>query len=151
MTAAAVRVVVHDAVRLTGGSPEVMTDSGSQFMAKDFKELVRNFELEHIRIRTYHQDSNGKLELFRRNTREALVEAARRNLGRASEVIGRWVRHCNEDRLHAALNCLPPAEYCTGDPSVRLAKRRRNLAAARERSYERTAHDVRSPHNTRKV
>lgn len=133
MTAAAVRVVVQDALRKTGASPEVVTDNGSQFTAKDFKELVRDFSLEHIRIRTYHPESNGKLERFHRSTREALDEEDLRNLGRAREIIGRWVAFYNGQRLHAALHYLPPEEYWSGDPQARLEERRSKLARARER------------------
>lgn len=62
MTAAAVWMVIQDALEKTGANPEVVTDYGSQFTAKGFEELVRDFELEHIRIRTYHPESNGKIE-----------------------------------------------------------------------------------------
>ena len=133
MTAADVRVVIHDALKKTGASPEMVTDNGSQFTAKDFKELVRDFALEHIRIRTYHPESNGKLERFHRSTREALEPTELVNLAQAREVIGRWVAHYNERRLHAALHYLPPAEYYAGDPPARLAERRRKLEAARTR------------------
>jgi putative transposase len=111
MTAAAVRVVVHDALKKTGANPQVVTDNGSQFKARDFKELVRDFELEHIRIQTYHPESNGKVERFHRSTREALDEVELGNLGRAREIIGRWVDFYNKRRLHAALQYLPPVEY----------------------------------------
>jgi putative transposase len=137
MTAAAVRVVVQDAVERTGACPEVVTDNGSQFTAKDFKALVRDFDLEHIRIRIYPPESNGKLERFHRSTREALDDVELRNLGRAREHIARWVTHYNEQRLHAALNYLPPAEYYAGDPPARLADRRRKLEVARQRRCER--------------
>jgi transposase InsO family protein len=115
----------------------VVTDNGSQFTAKDFKELVRDFQLEHIRIRTYHPESNGRLERFHRSTREALEAAELTNYSTAKEIIGRWVAHYNERRLHAALHYLPPAEYYAGDPVARLAERQRKLTAARERRRER--------------
>lgn len=133
MTAADVRVVIQDALQQTGAHPEVVTDNGSQFTAKDFKELVRDFALAHIRIRTYHPESNGKLERFHRSTREALEPAELTNLATAREIIGRWVRQYNETRLHAALHYLPPAEYYRGDPQRRLAERREKLQAARAR------------------
>lgn len=133
MTAAAVRVVVQDALKKTGANPEVVTDNGSQFRAKDFKELVRDFELEHIRIRTYHPESNGKLERFHRSTREALNEVELKNLGRAREIIGRWVEFYNTRRLHAALRYLPPAEYWAGDPEERINERKEKLERARKR------------------
>jgi transposase InsO family protein len=133
MTAADVRVVIQDALTTTGAHPEVVSDNESQFTAKDFKELVRDFALEHIRIRTYHPESNGLLERFHRSTREALASPELANLSQARAIIGRWVRHYNKRRLHAALHYLPPAEYYAGDPAARLAERDRKLAAARTR------------------
>jgi transposase InsO family protein len=120
MTAAAVRVVIHDALKKTGASPQVVTDNGSQFTAKDFKKLVRDFELEHIRIRTYHPESNGRVERFHRSTREALDDKDLRNLSRARHIIGRWVEFYNTRRLHAGLMYLAPAEYWDGDPLARF-------------------------------
>jgi transposase InsO family protein len=133
MTAAEVRLVVGDALKKTGAKPEVVTDNGSQFTAKDFKKLVREFKLEHIRIRTYHPESNGKLERFHRSTREALDEIELENLGRTREIIGRWVDFYNTERLHAALDYLPPAEYWQGDPEARKQERRQKLERGRER------------------
>jgi len=137
MTAAEVRMVLQDALQKTGATPEVVTDNGSQFTARDFKPLVRDFDLAHIRIRIYHPESNGKLERFHRSTREALAEAELGNLSRARELIGRWVTHSTERRLHAALNYLPPAEYYAGDPPARLAERQQKLATARTRRRDR--------------
>jgi len=133
MTAAAVRVVMQDALKKTGANPEIVTDNGSQFTAKDFRELVRDFQLEHIRIRTYHPESNGKLERFHRSTREALDDVELRNLGRGREIIGRWVDYYNRERLHAALDYLPPAEYWEGEPEARKQERSKKLERARQR------------------
>ncbi len=133
MTAAAVRVVVHDALKKTGARPQVVTDNGSQFKARDFKELVRDFELEHIRIRTYHPESNGRLERFHRSTRDALGEQELKHLGRAREILRRWVTFYNTRRLHAGLEYLAPFEYWQGDPQARIEDRRKKLAEARRR------------------
>lgn len=133
MTAAEVRVVIQDALTKTGASPEVVTDNGTQFRAKDFKALVRDFELEHIRIRTYHPESNGKVERFHRSTREALDDVELKNLGRARELIGRWIDFYNHERLHASLDYLPPAEYWQGEPAARKQERREKLERGRRR------------------
>jgi transposase InsO family protein len=132
MTAADVRVVIQDAVEKMGVSPEIVTDNGTQFTAKDFKELVRDFQLEHIRIRTYHPESNGKLERFHRSTREELGEVELGNLSKAREIIGRWVEYYNGNRLHASLNYLPPAEYWEGEPERKLEERRQKLEKGRQ-------------------
>lgn len=132
MTANDVRLVVQEAVERSGGKPQIVSDNGSQFTSKDFKQLVQAFGLEHIRIRTYHPESNGRLERFHRSTREALDDQALENLVRAREIVGRWVEHYNHERLHAALQYLPPAEYYQGEPAKRIAERKDKLENARQ-------------------
>jgi putative transposase len=137
MTAADVRLVIQHALEANGlTNVEVVTDNGSQFTAADFKALVRQFELQHIRIRTYHPESNGTIERFHRSTRDALAESELRNLSQARELIGKWVKHYNEERLHASLQYLPPAEYYTGQPEKRVAERTAKLEAAQQRRME---------------
>lgn len=132
MTAADVRLVVQQALEQTGAHPAVVSDNGSQFTAAEFKDLVRRFALEHIRIRTYHPESNGLLERFHRSTREILATENLRNLAQARTIIAGWVEQYNETRLHAGLGYLPPAEFYRGDPAARWAERRAKLARARE-------------------
>lgn len=115
----------------TGVTPQLVSDNGAQFTAAEFKELVRRFAFEHIRIRTYHPESNGPIERFHRSTREALEDVELGNLARAREIIARWVRHYNEERLHAALGYLPPVEFYQGNPAARHTERREKLAKSR--------------------
>jgi putative transposase len=131
MRAADVRLVIQEALERTGAKPQVVSDNGTQFTATEFKDLVKRFELEHIRIRTYHPESNGTLERYHRSTREALAEEDLGNLSKARELIGRWVEHYNERRLHAGLGYLQPAEYYRGDPDQRFTERRLKLAEGR--------------------
>jgi putative transposase len=131
MTAADVRLVIQQALEQTGATPQVVTDNGSQFTAAEFKDLVRRFAFEHIRIRWYHPESNGAVERFHRSTREALGAEDLRNLARARELLGAWVRQYNDTRLHAALGYLPPAEYYRGNPAARQAERRAKLETGR--------------------
>lgn len=132
MRAAETELVVEAALELTGARPQVVTDSGSQFTGAEFKGLMRRFALAHIRIRTYHPESNGVIERFHRSTREALSESELRTLGQARELIGAWVTHYNDERLHAALGYLPPAEYYRGNPAARQEERGVKLAQAKE-------------------
>jgi transposase InsO family protein len=133
MRAADVRLVIQEALERTGAKPQIVSDNGSQFTAGEFKQLVRLFELEHIRIRTYHPESNGVLERFHRSTREEIGDEELGTLGRGRELIGHWVEHYNEERLHAGIDYLPPAEYYRGDPPARLDERKQKLQRARSR------------------
>jgi hypothetical protein len=47
---------------------------------------------------------------FQRSTDDALAEANAANLGAARAIIAQWVAHDNEERLHAVLGYLTPAE-----------------------------------------
>lgn len=131
MAASDVRLVIQHALEMTCAQPKLVTDNGSQFTAAEFKDLVRRFSVEHIRIRTYHPESNGLVERFHRSTREALEESELRTLGRGRELIGAWVEEYNERRLHAGLNYLTPADYYRGDPAARYEERRVKLERAR--------------------
>src|SRR5256885_17076629 len=91
MTAADVRYVIQHALEVTGAHPRVVTDNGTQFRAAEFKDLVRRFAVEHIRIRTYHPESNGLVERFHRSTREALGDEALRTVERARVLVSTWV------------------------------------------------------------
>jgi len=132
MRAADVRLVIQHALEANGVKDvEIVSDNGSQFTSADFKALVRQFDLQHIRLRMYHPESNGTLERFHRSTREALAEQDLRNPARARVLMADWVRHYNEERLHAALAYLPPAEYHRGNPEPRISERRQKLERAR--------------------
>ena len=131
MTAADVRYVIQHALETTGAHPQLVTDNGAQFTAAAFKDLVRRFAVEHIRIRAYHPESNGLVERFHRSTREALGDAALRTVARARVLVGQWVRAYNETRLHAGLGYLPPAEYYRGDPAARRRERHAKLERGR--------------------
>jgi transposase InsO family protein len=132
MTAADVRLVIQAALEQTGATPQLVTDNGAQFTSAEFKELVRRFAFEHLRIRTYHPESNGVIERFHRSTREELSETALVNLVHARTIIATWMAHYNDHRLHAGIGYLPPAEYYRGDPAARQAERQVKLALARD-------------------
>jgi transposase InsO family protein len=130
MMASDVRLVIQQALEMTGATPRLVTDNGSQFTAAEFKELVRRFALENIRIRTYHPESNGLVERFHRSTREALSDQAIANLSQARTIIAAWIREYNDERLHAGLGYLTPATYYRGDPAAQRAARQQKLEQA---------------------
>ena len=53
-----------------GKRPKIVSDSGSQFISKEWWQVVRHFELEEIPIRVRHPESNGKIERSHRSVCE---------------------------------------------------------------------------------
>ena len=124
-----------------GTRPRLVHDNGSQLVAKEWRQLVAQFELVDIATKVRHPESNGRIERYHRSVREeALTDQTLLHYGQAKEVITRWVQFYNEQRLHAALQYLRPADYYRGDPPALLAERQHKLTeAAQRRQAERVA------------
>ncbi len=132
MRAADVRDVIHAALEKHPGlQPRIVHDNGSQFTSRDFKKLVKRFALEQIQIRLYHPQSNGRIERFHRSLRRGLAGHDPAHQLEARDLIGDWVEHYNQERLHAALHYLTPEDYLQGRQEKRLAERRQKLHRAR--------------------
>jgi transposase InsO family protein len=117
--------------KVPGKRPRIVRDNGSQFVAKEWREVIRHFELEEIPIRVRHPESNGWIERYHRSVRdEAFADGEVEDFYQARDLLEEWVRYYNEERLHSALNYLRPADYYRGNPETLLAERRRKLKAA---------------------
>jgi transposase InsO family protein len=117
--------------------PEVQSDNGSSFIAREFLLVLKEHGLGHHRIRPHCPEENGVIERSFRTLREALEGEELTNLLEAERVLARLVRWYNEKRLHSALGYLPPVVVYRGNPEERKEERRRKLAQARHRRRER--------------
>jgi transposase InsO family protein len=113
-------------------APRLISDNGSQFISKDFKELLIVLEIGHTFTRANHPQSNGKLERFHRTLktehtrRSAYVDDADARVRMAL-----WLAYYNSERLHSALGYLTPDDVFYGRSDSRLAERREKLHTAR--------------------
>jgi len=123
--------------KVPGKKPRIVRDNGSQFAAKEWREVVRHFELEEIPIRVRHPESNGRIERYHRSVREeAFGDRELEDLYQARDLLRQWVSYYNQERLHSALNYLRPVDYYEGDPEALLAERKRKLTEATTRRKE---------------
>ena len=123
--------------KIPGKKPRIVRDNGSQFSAKEWREVVRHFELEEIPIRVRHPESNGRIERYHRSVREeAFGDRELEDIYQARDLLRQWVNYYNQERLHSALNYLRPVDYYEGNPEILLAERKRKLAVAATRRKE---------------
>jgi transposase InsO family protein len=134
---AAIETLPKGADGLPVARPEIQSDNGSGYIAREFLLVLKEHGLGHHRIRPHCPEENGVIERAYRTLREALEGEELRNLLQAEKVLARIVRWYNEERLHSALGYLRPVEYYRGNPEERKAERRQKLAQARHRRRER--------------
>jgi putative transposase len=115
-------------------TPRIISDNGSQFLAKDFKEFIRICGMTHVRTSPYYPQSNGKLERFHGSIKgECLRPGTPLSLEDALRLVGRYVEHYNQVRLHSAIGYVAPADKLAGHEAEIFAARDRKLAEARDR------------------
>jgi transposase InsO family protein len=116
--------------------PEMQSDNGSSFIAREFLLVLKEHGLGHHRIHPHCPEENGVIERSFRTLREALEGQELTNLLEAERILARLVRWYNAERLHSALGYLPPEVVYRGNPEARKEERRRKLAQARHRRKE---------------
>lgn len=120
--------------------PQIISDNGPQFVAKDFKEFLRQWQITHVFTSPRYPQSNGKLERYHRTLKEqAIRPKTPLTLEDARRVVGEFVEHYNTVRLHSALGYVTPQDRLEGRHQEIYAARDRKLEAAREARRQRRA------------
>ena len=87
----------------------VMTDNGSCYRSRAFREACRDLGLRHIRTRPYRPKTNGKAERFIQTAlREWAYAQAYPNSERRAEELPIWLHRYNWHRPHGGLKSRPP-------------------------------------------
>jgi transposase InsO family protein len=120
--------------------PQIISDNGPQFVAKDFKEFLRLWQTTHVLTSPHYPQSNGKLERYHRTLKEqAIRPKTPLTLEDARRVVAEFVEHYNTVRLHSALGYVAPKDRLEGRHTEIYAARDRKLEAAREKRRQRRA------------
>jgi len=120
--------------KFPGVTPRIISDNGPQFIAKDFKTFIRICGMTHVRTSPYYPQSNGKLERWHRSVKsECIRPGTPLSLEDARRLVGEYVTHYNEVRLHSAIGYVTPRDKLEGREAEIFAERDGKLAEARER------------------
>ena len=134
MTETDVEIVLERAKeRFPDARPRLISDNGSAFIARDFKTFVRESGMTHVRSSPYYPQSNGKIERFHRTIKaDAIRRFEPSDPEQAREVVGRFVDHYNNVRLHSAIGYITPVDMMAGREREIWQSRDQKLEAARE-------------------
>jgi len=109
--------------------PQIISDNGPQFIARDFKEFIRISGMTHVRTSPHYPQSNGKIERWHKSLkRECIRPGTPLTPQDARRLIQHYVEHYNTARLHSAIGFVTPADM--------LAGRQKEIHAARDRKLE---------------
>ena len=87
----------------------VMTDNGSCYRSKAFRDACRQLRIRHIRTRPYTPKTNGKAERFIQTAlREWAYAQAYPTSDRRAEELPIWLHRYNWHRPHGSLKSKPP-------------------------------------------
>lgn len=118
--------------------PKLISDNGSQFIAKDFKEFIKNIELTHAKTSVAYPQSNGKLERFHRSiSMECLNIKSFLSIEDVRTTVAKYVDHYNKVRLHSSLNYLTPEDYLLNrqDEKIKIRERKLMQASLKRKNY----------------
>jgi len=109
----------------------LISDNGSQFISKDFQELLGLLEIRQTFTSANHPQSNGKLERFNRSLKsEHVRRSAYLDYQDACIRMGQWIAYYNNVRLHSAIWYLTPNDVFYNRTQARLAERKDKLHTA---------------------
>jgi transposase InsO family protein len=98
----------------------ILTDNGSAFRSKAFKEACATLDLKHSFTRAYRPQTNGKAERFIQSAlREWAYGIAYNHSSEREQMLERWRHHYNWHRPHQGIRGIAPIS--------RLARSRNNL------------------------
>jgi transposase InsO family protein len=114
-TADNVLEVLRGALRKHGCPKEVLTDQGAQFKhwkgVTQFENILSKLKVEHIKARSHHPQTCGKIERFHGTIHRELIDKEFfLSQEQAVERIARFIEHYNFARPHSALNGFTPSD-----------------------------------------
>ena len=88
---------------------EILTDNGSCYVSRKFRQACKRHRLRHIRTKPYRPQTNGKAERF---IQTMLMGWAYKRPYRTSnqrrKALPAWLRYYNHERPHRALGMISP-------------------------------------------
>ncbi len=118
-TADNVLEVLRVALSKHGAPKELLTDQGAQFKhwkgVTEFEKILKKLKVEHIKARSHHPQTCGKIEAFHKTIHRELIDKEFFvSQEQAIEKISRFIEHYNYARPHSSLDGFTPSDRYFG-------------------------------------
>jgi putative transposase len=132
MTATDVEATLNEALGTTGVShvavvhrPRLLSDNGPAFVSKPLAQYLKGHRLKHIRGRSHHPQTQGKLERYHRSMKAVVKLDTYFFPWALEQAIADFVVYYNTQRYHESLENVTPADVYFGRQEEVLSKRDR--------------------------
>jgi transposase InsO family protein len=131
MTADSLIEVVQLAVDVTGMTEvpledrtRLLSDNGSGYVSRAFRDYLNLVEIRHIRAAPYHPQTNGKLERYHQSIKQEVNQVSNEVPGDLEVAIAGFVDYYNHRRYHKALGNVTPDDVLHRRGETILTRRR---------------------------
>jgi putative transposase len=114
----------------TSGRPEsasfqrsrLLGDNGACFISHELKKYLESYEIRHIRTKTYHPMTQGKIERCHRSMKNLILLDHYCAPCELTEKIRGWVNYYNHHRYHEAVDNATPGDRYYGRDQMILER-----------------------------
>jgi len=126
--------------------PVLISDNGTQLVAKSFRKFLNTWNIEHRRTAVRHPESNGKIEVFHKTIKYERIYVKERyeTYYEAKDDIADFIQYYAEKRLHQGIGFVTPKDMYTGKAEKIIVRRnRKHQQAIEERKRRNRKHKQR--------
>jgi transposase InsO family protein len=135
MKAEDVKQVLESAIARTGVKhvhvyhrPRLLSDNGPCFISSELRDYLSQVDMKHIRTRTYHPMTQGKIERYHRSMKNLILLDNYYSPTELEARIAEWVDYYNNHRYHEAIGNVTPRDRFFGRDQEILDQRKRTKA-----------------------
>jgi putative transposase len=128
--------------------PALLTDNGSGYISGAMGDFLRAHGLRHLRARSHHPQTIGKIERWHRTMKDDVTLVVRVSPDELRGAIAAFVAYYNARRYHEALGNITPDDVYCGRRDAVLARRKRlkiRTLVARRQHYRRMVTEGENP------
>lgn len=121
-----------------GQKPKLLSDNGSCYIAKDFKDFLDSRDIKHIRGRVNHPQTQGKIERYHRSMKNVVKLDVYYSPMELEAALRKFIHYYNYERYHESLKNVTPADMYYGKAERTLERRRKikqKTLTERKRNY----------------
>jgi putative transposase len=120
--------------------PRLLSDNGPCFISTELKDYLSQHDMRHIRTRTYHPMTQGKIERYHRSMKNLMLLDNYYSPAELEARISEWVDHYDNQRYHEAIDNVPPSDRFSGRDKELLKHRQKTKSETmpqRRKLYQR--------------